>query len=1122
MKEFPDWAQDLLKPKETGPRPHTLNLSLKLANPAQLPLLLLDVAVWQPTIRRALKDLAFLHYARFVPSWDGTAVVVTTEFDGPMKPYVMDFVIALGDVFNRLLSYVEDKPPLPVQDHPDEFWVYVEKWNRVPFFPRKDDNTTLTFPASYDYPVHSAYPTKSVVDITGPRDARNDGLRPSLDRRAAQVPLERVQGNILRSYWLRSARYLMLKVVDDAKARIWLAELARTRVQDGRHQNSSERTYPSRINVAFTIDGMSALLPGRADDLARFPEAFRQGAATRGDGNGDSKDTPSAPEHWRFGGDASVHVVLSLYRCETLAPAQPDPEFDTLVHDAALNGLQWAHDEVAQALPNQRIFFGYRDGISTPRIAGQPVNKAPRQGMMPASSPGEFVLDPGYDSIYAGPSLDHKMPVDLAEHGCYGVLRLIEQDVKGFAALRRRLGRQFKVPPSEAGARLLGRWPHGQPMSLHPQDPGRLPDNTFPRNDFDYAPNWEYPHEPLDHQGARCPVDAHIRRTNPRSHHAPGMRHTRRLIRRGLPAKWHEADGRLHGGLMGLFLCGDIERQFEFIQRQWVQGGESGHSDAISGVRSSNTPFRWSPEQTVDIPPLVTTRGSLYLFYPGMAMLQTLPERNEARLDWAASTREWLDDAEALAKQRLKTLLTPLPWLLEPILSWLLPVIAHSSAVEQFAKDLLQKQRSPGAKDPHIKVGALRTRFLQDPCRRYKRLRANNSIRVFWEPEHQAYFAVRRADVEHILLHDEDFVQTPSGGLLKGIITLDGNAHARVREAFGASMRAPLVNVPATLDRALEDRLRALADLKQFDLVRDLSNPVLSTVFWEFFGLPADYRAACSGHAAMAMRQFNQPGPRRAGAAAAGANASARLFSLLALELAMAMLHDLVPLHKSPYDGTLLGGVAARTQWFPTGVPQPPNLLGPKRTLSFLEAVTSLLQFVLAGHLAPQLLVSSATYNFLLHNAAADTSVWRHIAGMKTAVDQHAALDTALEEARRYAPPVTIIQRYANRDLDIGGIAVRKGMPVFAVAASANRDGLAADRLDEFDWQRKPAPAHYSLGLGPHQCIGEAMQRRLVPRMLSTLMAAFPALRLVDPQAVPAWIDNVYFRGLESLPVSTR
>ena len=105
----------------------------------------------------------------------------------------------------------------------------------------------------------------------------------------------------------------------------------------------------------------------------------------------------------------------------------------------------------------------------------------------------------------------------------------------------------------------------------------------------------EHGGELLDHDGARCPLDAHIRRTNPRSHHAPGMRHTRRLLRRGMPAKWRDGkDGKLHAGLMGLFLCGDLERQYEFILRQWVNGGESRHSDVLSGTRADYvTICRW-------------------------------------------------------------------------------------------------------------------------------------------------------------------------------------------------------------------------------------------------------------------------------------------------------------------------------------------------------------------------------------------------------------------------------------------------------------------------------------------------------------------------------------------------
>jgi hypothetical protein len=37
--------------------------------------------------------------------------------------------------------------------------------------------------------------------------------------------------------------------------------------------------------------------------------------------------------------------------------------------------------------------------------------------------------------------------------------------------------------------------------------------------------------------------------------------------------------------------------------------------------------------------------------------------------------------------------------------------------------------------------------------------------------------------------------------------------------------------------------------------------------------------------------------------------------------------------------------------------------------------------------------------------------------------------------------------------------------------------------------------------------------------MRTALLSEMPTLRLVDADAVPAWLDNVYFRVLCSLPV---
>ena len=116
-------------------------------------------------------------------------------------------------------------------------------------------------------------------------------------------------------------------------------------------------------------------------------------------------------------------------------------------------------------------------------------------------------------------------------------------------------------------------------------------------------------------------------------------------MRRGLPygPKWDPAQPdaqKTERGLFGLFLCADLEAQFEFIQKVWASGdlsapGLRGTHDPFAAGRGEATPFRLRPhddaaELTVTVPPLVRTRGSLYLFYPGLKGLHWL-----AQAGWA-------------------------------------------------------------------------------------------------------------------------------------------------------------------------------------------------------------------------------------------------------------------------------------------------------------------------------------------------------------------------------------------------------------------------------------------------------------------------------------------------------
>jgi hypothetical protein len=109
---------------------HGLNLFLPLKSPGQMRALLETIAaVKKDAIDPALERLHYVHFARFVPAPDSSALWVITTFDGPLEPYIMDFVEALGDVFTQALQFILGAPPLPVKQYAREFVEFVVAHN---------------------------------------------------------------------------------------------------------------------------------------------------------------------------------------------------------------------------------------------------------------------------------------------------------------------------------------------------------------------------------------------------------------------------------------------------------------------------------------------------------------------------------------------------------------------------------------------------------------------------------------------------------------------------------------------------------------------------------------------------------------------------------------------------------------------------------------------------------------------------------------------------------------------------------------------------------------------------------------------------------------------------------
>ena len=189
---------------------------------------------------------------------------------------------------------------------------------------------------------------------------------------------------------------------------------------------------------------------------------------------------------------------------------------------------------------------------------------------------GEFLL--GYEDEVGPDGTVAPEPFELRVNGTYLVFRKLYQDVAAFrrylaTAAKSLYGSDDQYHQDLTAAKMMGRWRSGCPLDLSPvNDDLAIAADPERRNNFTYAD---------DEQGLRCPLGAHLRRVNPRATHL--KRETavrrRRLIRRGVEYGPHLKDGVLvddgvDRGIINMFIQADIERQFEFVQKEWMHGGE--------------------------------------------------------------------------------------------------------------------------------------------------------------------------------------------------------------------------------------------------------------------------------------------------------------------------------------------------------------------------------------------------------------------------------------------------------------------------------------------------------------------------------------------------------------------
>jgi cytochrome P450 len=126
-------------------------------------------------------------------------------------------------------------------------------------------------------------------------------------------------------------------------------------------------------------------------------------------------------------------------------------------------------------------------------------------------------------------------------------------------------------------------------------------------------------------------------------------------------------------------------------------------------------------------------------------------------------------------------------------------------------------------------------------------------------------------------------------------------------------------------------------------------------------------------------------------------------------------------------------------------------------------------------------------------------------------------LANAVEESLRLEPAAAVVDRYATRDVELGGAPIRRGDPVTVSIAAANRDPAAFADPDRFDLRRRNAQHHVAFAHGPHVCLGMHLARLEAQMALRGLLQRLPGLRL-DP-ARPSAPRGLVFRKPPTLHV---
>ncbi|MGE4172602.1 MAG: cytochrome P450 [Methylocystis sp.] len=128
----------------------------------------------------------------------------------------------------------------------------------------------------------------------------------------------------------------------------------------------------------------------------------------------------------------------------------------------------------------------------------------------------------------------------------------------------------------------------------------------------------------------------------------------------------------------------------------------------------------------------------------------------------------------------------------------------------------------------------------------------------------------------------------------------------------------------------------------------------------------------------------------------------------------------------------------------------------------------------------------------------------------------------AIEEFLRFISPVQFSKpRFVRKDVDLGGIRLKKGDKIMAMLAAADMDPDANEHPEKLDLERRPN-RHLAFGAGIHFCLGHQLARVEGKCALQALFKRWPKLELGVADSEIRWRERPGLSAIASLPVVVR